>query len=66
MSSDNNESNLNALGYPKLRPASKVPSDIEISQSIVNDVGLLPVHDLAKQLRSNVDVVVVVDLLVCC
>ena len=42
-------SNMNALGYPKLQAQTPVPSDIEISQSIVNNVGLLPLPDLAKQ-----------------
>ena len=41
--------NLNALGYPKLVPKSPVPSDIAISQSIVQDVGLLPLDELAQQ-----------------
>lgn len=40
---------LNALGYPKLKPTSPVPSDIRISQQIVRDVGLLPVSEVAKQ-----------------
>jgi len=39
----------NALGYPSLVPKSPVPSDIEISHSIVRDVGLLPISDVAKQ-----------------
>ena len=39
----------NALGYPCLEPKTPVPSDIEVSQQIVREVGLLPVYDLAKQ-----------------
>lgn len=39
----------NALGYPKLQPKKPVPSDIEVSQSIVKEVGLLPIEDVAKQ-----------------
>jgi hypothetical protein len=41
--------NLNALGYPKLVPRTPVPSDIEISQDLVKNVGILPMHELAKQ-----------------
>jgi hypothetical protein len=40
---------VNALGYPVLEPAVPVPSDIEISQQICRDVGLLSIQDLAKQ-----------------
>lgn len=40
----------NALGHPRLQPKVPVPSDIEISHSIVNDVGLLPMSDLADSL----------------
>mmetsp|Transcript_21507 Transcript_21507/g.32002 ORF Transcript_21507/g.32002 Transcript_21507/m.32002 type:complete len:656 (-) Transcript_21507:304-2271(-) len=39
----------NALGHPKLKPRTPVPSDIEVSQDIVRTVGLLPVTDLAKE-----------------
>ena len=39
----------NALGYPLLQCQSPVPSDIQISQDIVKDVGLLSIADLAKQ-----------------
>jgi formate--tetrahydrofolate ligase len=39
----------NALGYPKLVPKTPVPSDIEVSQDIVKNVGLLSMGDLAKQ-----------------
>lgn len=42
----------NALGYDLLQPTIPVPSDIEVSQQIVKDVGLLPMNDLAKQLRT--------------
>lgn len=43
------ETTLNALGYPVLVPKCPVPSDIEVSKSIVKEVGLLPMQDLAKQ-----------------
>lgn len=36
----------NGLGHPRLQPKVPVPSDIEISHSIVRDVGLLPLSDL--------------------
>jgi formate--tetrahydrofolate ligase len=39
----------NALGYPKLVPKIPVPSDIEISQQIVKEIGLLPISDVGKQ-----------------
>jgi hypothetical protein len=39
----------NALGYPLLQPKSPVPSDIVVSQSIVKEVGLLPLEDLVQQ-----------------
>lgn len=38
----------NALGQPKLKPKYPVPKDIEISQQIVKEVGLLPITELAK------------------
>jgi hypothetical protein len=40
---------VNALGFAKLQLQSPVPSDIEISQQIVKNVGLLPLADLARQ-----------------
>jgi formate--tetrahydrofolate ligase len=40
---------LNALGYPKLQAKNPVPSDIEVSQQIVKEVGLLPIVDVGKQ-----------------
>ena len=40
---------MNALGHPKLKPRTPVPSDIEISQDIVNEVGLLSIEKLAKE-----------------
>jgi formate--tetrahydrofolate ligase len=43
------DDNLNALGYPKLAAKTPVPSDIEVSQQIVKEVGLLPIADVAKQ-----------------
>ena len=39
----------NALGYPKLPAKTPVPSDIEVSQQIVKEVGLLPISDVGKQ-----------------
>uniref|UniRef100_A0A7S2VHP3 formate--tetrahydrofolate ligase n=1 Tax=Entomoneis paludosa TaxID=265537 RepID=A0A7S2VHP3_9STRA len=48
--SNNDKTTQNALGYPLLQPQVPVPSDIEVSQSIVRDVGLLPLSDLAQQL----------------
>lgn len=39
---------MNALGYPVLQPKNPVPSDIEVSQSIVKD-GLLPMEEVGKQ-----------------
>jgi formate--tetrahydrofolate ligase len=38
-----------ARGHPILRPAHPVPSDIEVSQSIVRDVGLLPIEVVAAE-----------------
>jgi hypothetical protein len=49
------KSGLNALGYPVLEPAVPVPSDIEISQHICANVGLLPIMDVAKQYVVDVD-----------
>lgn len=42
-------SETNALGYPKLQPKVPVPSDIEVSQSIVKEVGLLPITEIGAQ-----------------
>lgn len=39
----------NILGHPKLQPKTPVPSDIQVSQDIVKNVGLLPINDLAKE-----------------
>ena len=39
---------INAAAQPILQPKYPVPSDIEISQDIVREVGLLPVTDLAR------------------
>ena len=39
----------NILGHPKLQPKTPVPSDIEVSQDIVKEVGLLPIDNLAKE-----------------
>lgn len=35
--------------HPKLQPKTPVPSDIEVSQDIVNEVGLLPIEDVALE-----------------
>ena len=51
-------SETNALGYPKLAPSDPVPSDIEVSQQIVKEVGLLPVLDVAKQVGLAEDEVI--------
>lgn len=45
----NSNDEVNALGYPVLKPKTPVPSDIEVSQSIVREVGLLPITDVGKQ-----------------
>jgi hypothetical protein len=45
----NADANSNALGYPLLKCKDPVPSDIQVSQDIVKDVGLLSIADLAKQ-----------------
>ena len=39
----------NALGYPKLSCRKPVPSDIEVSQQIVKEVGLLPIREVGAQ-----------------
>ena len=39
----------NAMGHPKLVPKCPVPKDIEVSQQIVKEVGLLPIAELAKE-----------------
>jgi len=48
MSSSENEK-MNALGYPKLSCRIPVPSDIEVSQQIVKEVGLLPITEVGRQ-----------------
>ena len=35
--------------YPKLKPKTPVPSDIEVSQDIVREVGLLPIEKVASE-----------------
>lgn len=35
--------------HPTLQPKTPVPSDIEVSQDIVNEVGLLPIEDVAQE-----------------
>jgi hypothetical protein len=44
----NSSSSTTTEKYPKLKPKTPVPSDIQISQDIVKEVGLLPTEDLAK------------------
>ena len=44
-----NSTETTALGYPKLVPKTPVPSDIQVSQDIVKEVGLLSIDELAKQ-----------------
>jgi formate--tetrahydrofolate ligase len=39
----------NSLGHPTLKPKTPVPSDIQISQDIVNDVGLISTSQLAAE-----------------
>jgi formate--tetrahydrofolate ligase len=48
----------NALGYPKLQPQHPVPTDIQVSQQIVQQVGLLPLSDLAQQLGLTPDEII--------
>mmetsp|Transcript_8919 Transcript_8919/g.13305 ORF Transcript_8919/g.13305 Transcript_8919/m.13305 type:complete len:656 (+) Transcript_8919:72-2039(+) len=38
----------NVIGHPVLKPKTPVPSDIQVSQDIVKNVGLLPIDQLAK------------------
>lgn len=42
-------SKSNALGYPVLETKTPVPSDIEVSQDIVQKVGLLEIPQVAAQ-----------------
>ncbi|EJK71520.1 hypothetical protein THAOC_07032 [Thalassiosira oceanica] len=44
--------------HPKLQPRSPVPSDIEVSQQIVSEVGLLPIADLASEAGLEPDEVI--------
>ena len=39
----------NSIGHPALKPKTPVPSDIQVSQDIVKDVGLLSIDALAKE-----------------
>ena len=43
------DNNNNALGYPKLVCRTPVPSDIEVSQQIVKEVGLLSITEVGRQ-----------------
>eukprot|EP00529_Nitzschia_sp_RCC80_P016479 CAMPEP_0113518214 /NCGR_PEP_ID=MMETSP0014_2-20120614/42735_1 /TAXON_ID=2857 /ORGANISM="Nitzschia sp." /LENGTH=658 /DNA_ID=CAMNT_0000415587 /DNA_START=96 /DNA_END=2072 /DNA_ORIENTATION=- /assembly_acc=CAM_ASM_000159 len=56
--SSTEEDELNALGYPKLQTKTPVPSDIEVSQQIVKDVGLLDVTEVGKQVGLTGDEVI--------
>jgi len=40
---------MNASGHPKLQTKTPVPSDIQISHDIVNEVGLLSIETIAKE-----------------
>ena len=42
-------STTNQNGHPKLQPKTPVPSDIQISQDIVREVGLLPIEQVALE-----------------
>jgi len=55
MSSDEEK---NALGYPKLVCRNPVPSDIEVSQQIVKEVGLLSIRDVGRQVGLTDDEVI--------
>lgn len=39
----------NILGHPILKPKTPVPSDIQVSQDIVKEVGLLDITEVAKE-----------------
>jgi formate--tetrahydrofolate ligase len=55
---DDDATKKNALGYAKLQPRDPVPSDIEVSQQIVKEIGLLPLADVAKQVGLTEDEVI--------
>ena len=40
---------INRKCHPTLQPKTPVPSDIQVSQDIVRDVGLLPIEDVASE-----------------
>ena len=42
-------SETNIIGHPTLKPKIPVPSDIQVSQDIVKEVGLLDIDALAKE-----------------
>lgn len=48
----------NALGYPKLVPKTPVPSDIEVSQQIVKEVGLLSIVEVGQQVGLGNDEII--------
>ena len=43
------EKTINRKSHPTLQPKTPVPSDIEVSQQIVSEVGLLPIADVATE-----------------
>lgn len=46
------------MGYPKLACRTPVPSDIEVSQQIVKEVGLLSIRDVGRQVGLTDDEVI--------
>ena len=48
-STTSSSSNINRKSRPTLQPKTPVPSDIEVSQQIVSEVGLLPIADVATE-----------------
>lgn len=56
--SSSSSNNNNALGYPKLVPKTPVPSDIKVSQDIVNSVGLLTMQELAQQIGLSAEEII--------
>jgi len=54
-STTDNKGATNASGHPKLVPKVPVPSDIQISQDVVNEIGLLPIETVAKEAGITAD-----------
>ena len=48
-STTSSSSNIKRKSHPTLHPKTPVPSDIEVSQQIVSEVGLLPIADVATE-----------------